>query len=85
MSEALIYDYLMAVGSAATMVRPDPMFNAPIRDANDIVVIATAMAGTAEVICTTDEDFFTAPASEFLKSINVLVCTEVELIRRLRS
>lgn len=80
MTEALIYDYVMAVGSVATMVRPDPIFSAPIRDANDIVVIATAIAGTAEVICTTDEDFFTAPASEFLKSSNILVCTDLELI-----
>lgn len=83
MTEALIYDYVMAVGSVATMVRPDPIFSAPIRDANDIVVIATAIAGTAEVICTTDEDFFTAPASEFLKSSNILVCTDLELISRL--
>jgi putative PIN family toxin of toxin-antitoxin system len=84
MSEASIYDYVMAIGSVATIVRPDPILNAPIRDANDIMVLATAAAGSAEVICTSDEDFFTSRVSEFLKSMNIQVCTDVELIRRLR-
>ena len=54
-----------------------------VNDRHRLLVISTGIAGTAEVICTTDEDFFTAPASEFLKSSNILVCTDLELIGRL--
>ena len=67
------------------MVRPDPMLIAPIRDPNDIVVLQTAMIGGADAICTTDEDFFTPPASAFLQSIGILVFTDAELMQRLRS
>ena len=62
--------------TVATMVRPDPMLNAPIRDPNDIVVLQTAIIGGAEAICTTDEDFFNPPASAFLQSVKILVFTD---------
>ena len=58
---------------------------APIRDANDIVIIQTALVGGAEAICTTDEDFFAPPAAEFLRSAGIAVYTDAELMRRLRS
>jgi predicted nucleic acid-binding protein len=47
----------MLLKSVAAMVRPDPLLFAPIRDVNDIVVVQTAVAGGAEVICTTDRTF----------------------------
>jgi len=67
------------------MVRPDPMLIAPIRDPNDFVVLQTAIIGGADAICTTDEDFFTPPASAFLQSLNILVFTDAELMQRVRS
>jgi len=85
MSDTRIYEYVMFLQSVATVVRPDPVLIAPIRDANDIVVLQTAVGGGAEAICTTDEDFFTSPASAFLQSVNILVFTDPELLRRLRS
>ena len=85
MSESRIYDYVMLLQSVATMVRPDPTLVAPIRDPNDIVVLQTAIIGEAEAICTTDEDFFHTPALAFLKSVSILVFTDMELMDRLRS
>ena len=85
MSDGRIYQYVMFLQSVATMVRPDPMLIAPIRDPNDIVVLQTAIIGGAEAICTTDEDFFNPPATVFLQSVNILVFTDAELLRRLRS
>jgi putative PIN family toxin of toxin-antitoxin system len=85
MSDGKIYEYVMFLQSVATIVRPDPTLIVPIRDPNDIVIIQTAMIGGAEAICTTDEDFFTSPASAFLQSVNIPVFTDAELIRRLRS
>jgi predicted nucleic acid-binding protein len=74
----------MFLHSVATVIRPDPMLIAPIRDPNDIVVLQTAIIGGADAICTTDEDFFNAPASTFLQSVNILVLTDAELMRKLR-
>ena len=85
MSDEKIYQYIMLLQSVAMMVRPDPMLIAPIRDPNDIVVLQTAMIGGAEAICTTDEDFFNPPALGFLESANILVLTDMELMRILRS
>jgi putative PIN family toxin of toxin-antitoxin system len=85
MSESRIYDYVMFLQSVATMVRPEPTLVAPIRDPNDIVVLQTAIIGGAEAICTTDEDFFHTPALAFLKSVNILVFPDMELMDRLRS
>jgi putative PIN family toxin of toxin-antitoxin system len=85
MSESRIYDYVMFLQSVATMVRPEPTLVAPIRDPNDIVVLQTAIIGGAEAICTTDEDFFHTPALAFLKSVSILVFTDMELMDRLRS
>jgi putative PIN family toxin of toxin-antitoxin system len=47
MSDTRIYEYVMFLQSVATMVRPDPVLIAPIRDANDIVVLQTAVGGGA--------------------------------------
>ncbi len=85
MSEGRVYEYVLFLQSVATMVRPDPMLIVPIRDPNDIVVVQTAIIGGAEAICTTDEDFFTPPASTFLQSIRIPVFTDTELMRRLHS
>lgn len=85
MPDSRIYEYVMFLQSVATMVRPDPMLIAPIRDPNDIVVIQTAIAGGAHAICTTDQDFFTSPASSFLQSVNILIFGDTELMGRLRS
>lgn len=85
MPDSRIYEYVMFLQSVATMVRPDPMLIAPIRDPNDIVVLQTAIIGGAEAICTTDDDFFNSPASAFLQSAGILVFTDAELMTRLRS
>ena len=83
MLDSRIYEYVMFLQSVATMVRPDPMLITPIRDPNDIVVLQTAITGGAEVICTTDRDFFNSPASTFLQSVSILVFTDAELMARL--
>ena len=79
-----IYEYVLFLQSSATMVRPNPLLIAPIRDPNDIIVLQTAIDGNANVICTKDEDFFNPPAKEFLEMVGILPLTDVELMKRLR-
>ena len=85
MPESRIYDYVMYLKAVAMLVRPDPLLLAPIRDPQDIVVLQTAVSGGAEALCSTDEDFFTPPAAEFLKSVDILLFTDTQLMRRLRA
>lgn len=85
MPDDKVYEYVMLLQSVATIVRPDPMLIAPIRDPNDIVVLQTALIGGAELICTTDQDFFNPPASEFLRSAKIAVLTDAQLMRILHA
>lgn len=84
-AEDRVYEYVMFLRAQAMMVQPDVMLLAPIRDPNDIIVIQTALIGGADTICTTDEDFFNPPASEFLALMGIRVLNHVELIKLLRS
>lgn len=85
MPDAAIYEYTMLLSSAATMVQLDPVLVVPIRDANDIVVVQTALVGGADVLCTTDQDFYQSPAREFLQAAGIDVCTDAELLRTLQA
>ena len=82
--ENRIYDFVDFLREAAEIVPLNPLFTAPIRDVNDIVVLQTAIVGEAEVICTRDRDFFEPPASPFLKKLGIAVMDDIALIKRLR-
>jgi hypothetical protein len=85
MSESRIYEYVMFLQEGAVMVRPDPMLIAPIRDANDIVVLPNGNCWRRRSNLHDGRGFLHSPASAFLQSVNILVYTGAELMRRLRS
>jgi putative PIN family toxin of toxin-antitoxin system len=58
LSESRIYDYVGFLRRAAEIVVLNPLLIAPIRDVNDVVVIQTAVIGEADILCTTDQDFY---------------------------
>jgi putative PIN family toxin of toxin-antitoxin system len=84
LSEERIYDFVGFLREVAEIVPLNPSFAAPIRDVNDIVVLQTAIVGEADVICTTDRDFFEPPAAAFLRKLGIAVMDDVALIERLR-
>jgi hypothetical protein len=47
--------------------------------------LQTAVIGEADVICTTDQDFFQPPASVFLHKLGIAVMDDIALIKQLRS
>jgi predicted nucleic acid-binding protein len=59
--------------------------NFPIRDAADAPVIATAIAGDADLICTLDSDFYTAEITAFCAVAGIAVLDDISLIDRLSS
>lgn len=84
LTEERIYDYIGFLREVAEVVALSPEFTAPVRDANDIIVIQTAVVGEANVLCTRDRDLFEDPAGDYLMSIGVTVLDDIALMRRLR-
>ncbi|MGD1102549.1 MAG: putative toxin-antitoxin system toxin component, PIN family [Terriglobia bacterium] len=83
--ETQIYDFVEFLRETAEIIPLNPVFTAPIRDVNDLIVLQTAVIGEADVICTTDRDFFQPPASVFLHKLGIAVTDDIDLIKQLRS
>src|SRR5689334_10479280 len=82
--EERVYDYIGFLRNSAEIVPLSPLVAAPIRDINDVIVMQTAIIGDADVLCSSDEDFFEPPASEYLKKSGIAVLDDIELMRQLR-
>ena len=83
--ETQIYNFVEFLRETAEIIPLNPIFTAPIRDVNDIIVLQTAVLGEADVLCTTDRDFFHPPASIFLRKLGIVVMDDIALINQLRS
>jgi putative PIN family toxin of toxin-antitoxin system len=85
LSEERVYDYIGFLREVAQIIALNPLFTAPIRDANDIMVMQTAILGEADVLCTRDKDFFENPAYEYLDKIGIVVLDDIALMHELRA
>ena len=83
--ETRIYDYIGFLRDVSELVTLNPLLSIPIRDVNDVVVVQTALIGEADLICTTDEDFYDPRLTRFLTRVGVSVMDDVTLIRRMRN
>ena len=83
--EDVVFNYVNFLRQSAEIVPLNPLVTAPIRDVNDIIVMQTAMIGEADILCTTDDDFFEKPASEYLSTMGIAVLDDIALMHRLRS
>jgi len=84
LTESGVYQYIASLCDIADIVALDPTLAVPIRDANDIFVAQTAVIGEADVLCTTDDDFYDAGVMQFLGRFGVKVMNDIDLIQRLR-
>lgn len=79
--------YVQSVQAAAALVNP-PAATAVAKvstDPDDDPVIATAVAGQAEVLCTRDRHLHHANARAYCASHGIQVLTDIELLRLLRA
>jgi putative PIN family toxin of toxin-antitoxin system len=83
--EHRIYDYIGLLREISELVPLNPLLTIPIRDPNDIVVAQTAILGEADVLCTTDEDFYDAGMTRFFGNLGIMVVDDISLIHRLRT
>jgi len=85
LSDKRIYEFVSHLREVAELVKPNPLFAAPIRDVNDMIVLQTALIGEAEAICTIDADFYDPAVTDFLNKAEIIVLDDIALIKRLRS
>ncbi len=85
LTENLVFDYVNFLRGASEIVDLNPIVAAPIRDVNDIIVMQTAIIGEADVLCTSDGDFFDETAREYLDKLGIVVLDDISLMHRLRS
>ncbi len=82
--ESRIYDYIGFLREVSQLVTLNPVLSVPIRDVNDIVVVQTAVIGEADVISTTDADFYDRRITRFLANLGIAVMDDVTLLRKMR-
>ena len=82
--ESRVYDYIGFLREVSQLVTLNPVLSVPIRDVNDIVVVQAAVIGEADVICTTDADFYDRRITRFLAKVGIAVMDDVALMRKLR-
>lgn len=63
------------------LVRANEKSQVPMRDPKDVVVLQTAVAGEAEIICKRDSDFYNPATQVFCAALGI---TDVDLMNRLR-
>lgn len=83
LTEEDIYDYIGYLREVCLHVPQQPLA-VPIRDPKDISVLQTAVLGEAEILCTLDTDFYDPETLAFCATYGIEVCTDVDLIKRLR-
>jgi putative PIN family toxin of toxin-antitoxin system len=58
LTESDLLEYSQFLQSVSDLVILDHRYRAPLRDPTDLIVLQTAERGEAEILCTSDEDFY---------------------------
>jgi len=85
LSEERVYDYIAFLRGASEIVTLNVLLNAPIRDLNDLIVVQTAVLGEADVLCTTDDDFYDTAITNFFRGVGITVLDDIALIGQIRA
>jgi putative PIN family toxin of toxin-antitoxin system len=85
LSDAQINAFIESVESGATVVSlPDPLPRVVPFDPDDDVVVATAVAGRAEVLCTRNRHLFHENVLAYGRRHAIEIVDDLELLARLR-
>ena len=80
-----ITEFLASVERGATVVDvPKPVPRVVPGDPKDDMVVATAVAGRADVLCTLDHHFYQDNVREYCRERMIEIMDDVELLARLR-
>ena len=85
LDDAAILQYVAGIAAAGLLVLPGPAAAVVTGDPDDDPIIATAVAGQAEVICTLDHHFRQPAVVAYLAAQGIRVLSDIELLQLLRS
>jgi putative PIN family toxin of toxin-antitoxin system len=86
LSDEQIFACVQDLRLAGETVFPNHSLRVPMRDPKDVVVLQTAVAGDADILCTLDSDFFDNPeTTAFCEVLGIEVCRDRDLLARLRA
>lgn len=85
LTDAELIQYVQFLQSVSTLVALDPGYLAPIRDPYDLIVLQTAEKGGADLLCTSDRDFYDPIVLAYCAARGIEVCREEDLWARLRA
>ena len=80
-----IAEHIQYLESLADLVTPAEGPRIVIQDPDDDPIVYTAVAGQADVICTTDRHFYDPNVLSFCSRRRILVMTDLQLLHALRS
>jgi len=84
-TDAEIAEFLASVGGGATVVPlPTPLPQVVPGDSKDDLVVATAVAGRADVICTLDRHFYQDKVQNYCRERMIEITDDVQLLAKLR-
>ena len=85
LSEVEAYDFIASVESGATVVSlPDPVPRVVAHDPDDDMVVATAVVGKADVLCTRNQHLFHESVVAYCREHAIEVMDDLALLARLR-
>ncbi len=84
LDEASVEEYILELHADALIVPIQPEQSIVTRDPDDDLIIATAVAGQADVICTRDKHFRDPAVQSYCTARGIQIMTDVELLEVLR-
>jgi hypothetical protein len=85
LDDAAILQYVAGIAAAGLLVLPGPVAAVVTADPDDDPIIAAAIAGQAEVLCTLDRHLHQPGVVAYLAAHGVRVLSDIELLQLLRS
>lgn len=85
LDDAGIQAFLQSVEVGSLIVTPASPMPVQTHDPDDDLVIATAVAGQAEVICTRDHHLFHPSVQSACAGLGIRIVNEIDLLRELRA
>ncbi len=84
LDEASVEEYILELHEDALIMPLQPEQRIVTRDPDDDLIIATAVAGQADVICTRDKHFRDPAVQSYCTARGIQIMTDVELLAVLR-
>lgn len=85
LSPSEIADHIRSLAAISGLVEPAPIPANVVRDAKDVAILGTAIAGKVDVLCTMDRDLFDPNVLALAAAHGVRIINDIELLELMDS